>query len=74
MYGDCKKAPADCTRLRTCKFQSNKVIINQTVYDPETGKFLGLRETLGFVNIKGDSDKVFLNYEYLEENKSFGYY
>ena len=52
--------------LRTCEPQS----INQTVYDPETGKFLGLQETLDFVNVKDDSYKVFLNYGYREGNRS----
>ena len=56
--------------LRTCELQS----INQTVYDPETGKFLGLQETLDFVNVTPNRttgySAFFLNYGYREGNRS----
>ena len=33
-------------------------------YSSETGEFLGLCETVGFLVVRGDAEEIFLNYEF----------
>lgn len=42
-------------------------------YDPETGNFLRLYETVGFIIVRGDSDKVFLNYGFKKQKPGVSY-
>ena len=37
-------------------------------YEPTTGEFIGLYETIGFIAVRGDAYEHFLNYGY-DENK-----
>lgn len=42
--------------------------IAQPRYDPTTGQFLGLYESLGFIAGRGDPDRHFMDYGYCKEN------
>ena len=37
-------------------------------YDPVTGTFLGLYETLGYIMVRGDPQEYFLDYGYSKQN------
>ena len=42
------------------------------MYDRDTGKFLGIYETIGFLVVRGDPSEVFISYEYdNEKSKTF---
>ena len=40
-------------------------------YEPSTGEFLGLYETIGFIIVRGDEDEHFLNYRIDDNNSKF---
>ena len=42
-------------------------------YDLDSGKFLGLDETLGYFVVRGDKDEYFLDYSYSKENSNVLY-
>ena len=42
-------------------------------YDTSTGQFLGLYETIGYLVVRSDDDKHFLNYGLCEENSKILY-
>ena len=42
-------------------------------YDPVTGQFLGLYESLGFIVVRGDPDEHFLDYRFCKENSKILY-
>ena len=42
-------------------------------HDTSTGEFLGLYETTGYLVVRGDDDKHFLNYGFCEENSKILY-
>lgn len=42
-------------------------------HDTNTGEFLGLYETIGYLVVRGDDDKHFLNYGFREENSKILY-
>ena len=50
-----------------CKEREVKIV--RPRYEPTTGEFLGLYETIGFIVVRGDDDDHFLNYGY-DQNKS----
>ena len=50
-----------------CKEREVKLI--RLRYDPSTGDFLGLYETIGFPLVRGDEEEHFLNYGF-DDNKS----
>ena len=50
-----------------CKERETKLV--RPRYDPTTGDFLGLYETVSFLVVRGDEEDHFLNYRY-DDNKS----
>lgn len=49
-------------------FGPEEVQIVVPLYDVETGGFKSLRETVGFMSIRGDADKTFFNYVFSKKN------
>lgn len=43
-------------------------------YDISTNQFLGLYETIGYIVVKRDDDKYFLNYGFCVENSKVSYH
>ena len=58
-------SPADLTDY---KVKPDEAKIIRPKYDVESGKFLGLDETLGYFVVCGDKDECFLDYGYSKEN------
>ena len=50
-------------------FKEREVKIVRLRYEPTTGEFLGLYETIGYIVVRGDDNDHFLNYGY-DQNKS----
>ena len=46
------------------KIKENKAKYYCPRYDANTGKFLGLYETIGFLVVRGETFEVFLSYRY----------
>ena len=42
-------------------------------YDPQTGHFLDLYESIGYLIVRGDDEEHFLNYEFCKENSKILY-
>ena len=55
-------------KLKEYQLKENEAIINLPRYDTVTAQFLGLYETLGYLMVRGDSDKCFLDYGYSKQN------
>lgn len=51
-------APED---ISSYVFKEREVKISRPTYEPATGEFLVLYKTIGFVVVRGDNDKHFLN-------------
>ena len=58
---------------RKLELKKNEAKIFRPKYDTVSGQFLGLVETLGYLNAHGDSVKCFLDYGYSEENSKVLY-
>ena len=54
-------------------FGPEEVQIVVPLYDVETGGFKSLRETVGFMSIRGDADKTFFNYVFSKKNSKVVY-
>ena len=63
-------SPADLTDYEV-KPDEAKII--RPKYDVDSGKVLGLDESLGYFIIRGDKDKCFLDYSYSKENSNVPY-
>ena len=63
-------SPADLTDYEV-KPDEAKII--RPKYDVDSGKFLGLDESLGYFVIRGDKDECFLDYGYSKENSNVLY-
>ena len=50
--------------ISTYFVKENKVKMIRPKYNAETGEFLGLYETIGFMAVRGSPDEVFFNYGY----------
>ena len=50
--------------ISTYVLKANEVKIIRPKYNGETGEFLGLYETVGFMVVRGSPDEVFFNYGY----------
>ena len=48
--------------------QDREVKLYRPRYDPVTGNFLGMYETLGFIVVRGDPEEHFLDYGYCKQN------
>ena len=59
--------PEDVANYYICK--ERKVQFGRPRYNPTTGEFLGLYETISFLIVRGNEDEYFLNYGF-DENKS----
>ena len=56
--------------IKNYKVKNPEVKHLRPKYNPETGEFLGISETIGFLVVRGDPFEVFLNYGYnLEKSK-----
>ena len=53
--------------------QDREVKIYRPRYDPVTGNFLGLYETLGYIVVMGDQEEHFLDYSYCKQNSKILY-
>ena len=51
----------------------DKIKIFRSKYDTVTGEFLGLFETLGYLTVRGDESKCFLDYGYSKDNSKILY-
>ena len=51
-----------------------KVKLYHPRYDPQTGQFLGLYESIGYLIVKGDDEEPFLNDGFCKENSKILYY
>ena len=56
--------------LSTYEFKDWEVKLFRQRYDPITGTFLGLYETLGYIMVRGDTDEHFLDYGYSKKDSS----
>ena len=54
--------------LSNYEFSENEAKIYRPKYDTVTGHFLNLYENMGYLLVRGDSDKCFLDYGYSKEN------
>ena len=52
----------------TYEFKDREVKMFRPRYDPVTGYFQGLYETLGYIMVRGDADQHFLCYGYSKQN------
>ena len=59
--------------MSTYVLKENEVKIVRPKYNPETGEFLGLYETVGFMVVRGSPEEVFLNYGYDKEKSKVLY-
>ena len=50
--------------IKNYKLKDREVKYIPPKYNPETGEFLGIYETIGFLVVRGDPFEVFLNYGY----------
>ena len=88
IYGDHKTfgqtvPPANPPKdLKRYILKDYKMIINQPLYDPKTGSFvglektgsfLGLEETIAFISIRGNAEETFSDYFPDENNKKILY-
>lgn len=79
IYGDHKTfgqtvPPANPPKdLKRYILKDYKMIINQPLYDPKTGSFLGLEETIAFISIRGNAEETFSDYFPEENNKKILY-
>ena len=54
--------------LSPYEFKDWEVKLFRQRYDPITGTFLGLYETLGYIMVRGDADEHFLDYGYSKKD------
>ena len=59
------------SNLQSYVCKKDKVKYYRPKYDKDTGKFLGLYETVCFLVVRGDPSEVFLSYRYDTENLRF---
>ena len=59
--------------MSTYVLKENEVKIVRPKYNPETGKFLGLHETVGFMVVRRSPEEVFFNYGYDKEKSKVLY-
>ena len=62
---ECMNPPEN---LKEYQLKENEAVINHLRYDTVTEKFLGLYQILGYLMVRGDSDKFFLDYGYSKQN------
>ena len=55
--------------LKNYQLKSDKVKLIKPKYDPVSGQFLGLIETLGYLTVCSDEQEHFFDYGYNKENK-----
>ena len=67
---ECISPPEDISNY-VCKEREVKVYSPR--YDPATGQFRGLYESLGFLLVRGNQDEHFLDYGYYKENSKILY-
>ena len=53
--------------------KDNEVIMIRPRYDPETGEFKGLYETIGYLVVRGSPEEVIFNYGYDREKSKIPY-
>ena len=59
--------------MSTYVLKENEVRMVRPKYNPETGEFLGLYETVGFMVVRGSLEEVFSNYRYDKERSKVLY-
>ena len=59
--------------MSTYVLKENEVKIVRPKYNPETGEFLGLYETVRFIVVRGSPEEVFFNYGYDKEKSKVLY-
>ena len=59
--------------MSTYVLKENKVKMFRPKYNPDTGEFLGLYETVGFMGVRGSPAEVFFNYGYDKEKSKVLY-
>ena len=62
---ECMNPPEN---LKEYQLKENEAVINHLRYETVTEKFLGLHQILGYLMVRGDSDKCFLDYGYSKQN------
>ena len=55
--------------MKTYECAENEVKLVAPFYNEQTGEVLGLRKSLGFINLRGDEEDAFFNYGF-SKNKS----
>ena len=53
-----------------CDCKPNEVKIMRTLYDLQTGKFLGVKQCVALITVRDDDNKQFFDYGYDEKNDS----
>ena len=53
--------------------KSDKAKLIKPKYDPVSGQFLGLSESLGYLTVRGDEQEHFFDYEFNKENNKILY-
>ena len=59
--------------IKNYKLKDREVKYLRPKYNPKTGEFLGIYETIGFLVLRGDPFEVFLNYGYDSEKSKILY-
>ena len=54
-------------------WKEREIKINRRRYDPVSGQFLGLYESIGYLVVRGDQNKQFLDYGFCKENSKILY-
>ena len=54
--------------LKNYEVKSNELKIIKPKYDPVSGQFLGLTESLGYITVRRDEQEHFFDYGYNKEN------
>ena len=73
MLGQIRKSANPSSDIQSYKCKENEVKYYRPKYDRNTGKFLGLFETVGFLVVRGDLLEVFLSYGYNTEKSKVLY-
>ena len=73
LLGQIHESSNQPSNIRSYECKEDEVKYEKDRYEKDTGKFIGLYETIGFLVVRGDSAEVFLSYGYDNEKSKILY-
>ena len=76
LIGQIIEASNSTENIDSCICKENEINFYRPKYNISNGEFLGLYETIEFIVVRGDRDKIFFNYGFDKENPKvlYSYY